>query len=75
MHADVALLSDGVIIGDHTPTMMVGLRGGGNATVTIQTATTDLHSGLYGNIATSASHIASRLVAQLYDANDHITIP
>ncbi len=75
LHADVALLSDGVIIGDHTPTMMVGLRGGGNATVTIQTATTDLHSGLYGNIATSASHIASNLVAQLYDDKDHITIP
>jgi acetylornithine deacetylase/succinyl-diaminopimelate desuccinylase-like protein len=75
LHADVALLSDGVLIGDHTPTIMVGLRGWGNVTVTIQTAMTDLHSGLYGNIATSASHIASRLVAQLYDANDHITIP
>lgn len=53
---DLVLVSDGELIGNHTPTMVAGFRGGMNMTLTLQTAKTNLHSGIYGNIAPSASH-------------------
>jgi acetylornithine deacetylase/succinyl-diaminopimelate desuccinylase-like protein len=72
---DYVLVSDGEIIGNHTPTMVAGFRGWANLTLTLQTAKTNLHSGLYGNIAPSASHEAAKFIAKLYNDNNHITIP
>jgi hypothetical protein len=47
LQADFALVSDGEIVGDR-PCIDVGFRGGFNAKLTVSTANTDLHSGLYG---------------------------
>ena len=72
---DVALISDGEIIGNHTPTIVAWFRGGMNATIILTTALSDTHSGIYGNILPSASHEASRLIAKLYDHDNRIAIP
>lgn len=45
---DAVMVSDGEIIGDHTPTIGAGFRGGCNMTIALRTADADLHSGLYG---------------------------
>lgn len=74
LHSDYALISDGEIIGNHTPTLVAGFRGWVNATLTLQTANTDVHSGIYGNILSSASHEAAKFIAQIYH-NNRITIP
>lgn len=64
---DGVIISDGEIIGHSTPTMTESFRGGANMTLTIQTANTDVHSGMYGNILPSASHTLLQLLAHLYD--------
>lgn len=64
---DGVIISDGEIIGHTIPTMTQTFRGGANVTVTVTTAKTDLHSGIYGNILPSASHALTNLLAQLYD--------
>lgn len=75
LKADIALISDGEIIGNHTPTMTASFRGGANMTITLDTAKTDLHSGIYGNIAPSTSHEAAILISKLYDEFNSIAIP
>lgn len=72
---DGVIISDGEIIGHETPTMTQSFRGGANMTLTIQTANTDVHSGMYGNILPSASHTLLQLLAKLYDDKNLITIP
>lgn len=75
LQADVALISDGEMIGNHTPTMIASFRGGVNMTVMMSTAKTDLHSGIFGNIAPSASHEMIALLSKLTDTQHRITIP
>ncbi len=74
LKADFVVISDGEITGNH-PIIELGFRGGFNTTITIKTASNDLHSGIYGGIAPSATHEAAKLIAKLYDHNNHITIP
>jgi hypothetical protein len=55
--------------------MTASFRGGANMTIELKTATTDLHSGIYGNIAPSASHEAAVMISKLYDSEGLIAIP
>lgn len=71
---DFVLISDGEITGK-SPVIELGFRGGANTTLTIQTATNDLHSGIYGGIAPSAAHELSKFISTLYDEKNKITIP
>lgn len=72
---DLVMVSDGEIIGDHTPTLGAGFRGGANVTITLQTAQYDLHSGLYGGIAPNSAIEATKLLSTLYDDGYRLTIP
>ncbi len=72
---DGVIISDGEIIGHTVPTMTKTFRGGANLTLTVTTADTDLHSGIYGNILPSASHSLIDLCAQLYNEKWLIAIP
>ncbi len=74
LKSDFVMISDGEITGNN-PVLELGFRGGFNTTITLKTATNDLHSGIYGGIAPSAAHEAAKLIASLYDQNNHITIP
>ncbi len=64
---DGVIISDGEIIGHTVPTMTKTFRGGANLTLTVTTADTDLHSGIYGNILPSASHSLIDLCSKLYN--------
>ncbi len=75
MKCDWVIISDGEIIGHTIPTMTQTFRGGANLTLTVKTADTDLHSGIYGNILPSASHELTKLCAKLYDERWLIAIP
>lgn len=69
-----AIISDGEIVGD-TPIIDAGFRGGINCTLTYQSSTTDLHSGVYGSVAPNSAHELARFITNLFDTSNLITIP
>ena len=71
--ADYILVSDGEIVADY-PVMEKTLRGGGNIKFTLTTATSDLHSGIYGGATPSSSTELVKLLDKLFDGN-RITVP
>jgi acetylornithine deacetylase/succinyl-diaminopimelate desuccinylase-like protein len=74
LKSDFVMISDGEISGQ-TPLIELGFRGGANSTLTIQTATNDLHSGIYGGAAPSAAHEMAKFIATIYDKDNRITVP
>lgn len=74
LSCDFFLISDGEIIGDN-PVLDSGFRGGANTTLTIRTAKTDVHSGIFGGAIPSAAHEASEFIAGLFNEHNKVTIP
>ncbi|MDB4984506.1 MAG: hypothetical protein JWM20_685 [Patescibacteria group bacterium] len=74
LKADTIIVSDGEIQGS-TPTIEASLRGGFNMKVTVTTGANNLHSGLAGGAAPSASHETARLIAKFYDAQNRVAVP
>lgn len=72
--ADFSIISDGTMKGNK-PTLEAGLRGGFNATLTITTDSTDVHSGVYGGAHPNATHILSRLISSIHGDKNTISIP
>jgi len=72
--SDFCLISASHVIGD-VPCIDVWYRWGVNLTLTIKTASTDLHSGFYGWIVPNAIHELNKILAKVYDINNKITIP
>lgn len=66
LSSDFVLISDGETAGNK-PTLEASLRGGFNIRVTLETGRTNLHSGLYGGAAPSASKEATKLINSLFD--------
>lgn len=71
---DLVMISDGEITTE-SPVIELGFRGGFNSTLTITTASNDLHSGIYGGAAPSASYELSKLLASLFNEQNQVTIP
>lgn len=74
LKSDYILVSDGEIVGD-TPTVETSLRGGFNLTLTYTTATTNVHSGLYGGAIPNAAYELTKLLSTLYDSSNVCTVP
>lgn len=74
LKADFVMISDGELTAN-LPTVELGFRGGFNLTLTLTTSTTDLHSGMFGGAAPNSAHELSKLIAGLYDSDNHVTIP
>ena len=72
--SDFCLISDSLLQGS-SPCLDAGYRWGINLKLQLTTATTALHSGLYGGIVPNAVNELSKIVAQIYDMNHRITIP
>jgi len=71
---DFVMISDGEISGQ-SPVIELGFRGGANTTLTLKTASNDLHSGIYGGIAPNAANQLAKFLASLYDDQNKITVP
>lgn len=71
--SDFVLISDGELTAG-MPTIEIGFRGNLNATLTIATASNDLHSGLYGGVAPNSIHEAAKFVSGLFDADQKVLI-
>ncbi len=72
---DVILISDTSILSNTTPSITVGLRGLSYVEVEVTGPNRDLHSGVYGGAVANPINILAKMIAQLHDENNHITIP
>jgi acetylornithine deacetylase/succinyl-diaminopimelate desuccinylase-like protein len=73
--ADVILVSDTGMIAPDVPSITTGLRGLAYWEVEVTGPNRDLHSGLFGGAVANPINILSKMIAQVMDENNHITIP
>lgn len=73
--ADFIVISDTSMFARGLPTLCTGLRGIAGLEVHVETAATDLHSGLFGGAAPNALQVLAELLAASKDPNGRVTIP
>lgn len=75
LRADVGLICDTNMWDANTPAITTMLRGLCGEELVITAADRDLHSGFYGSAAANPNHVLVRILADLKDADGHVTIP
>ncbi len=75
LKADIVLVSDTSMISMENPSIESGLRGLAYMEVEVTGPNRDLHSGVYGGAVANPITILAKMIASLYDENNHITIP
>lgn len=75
LKADIVLVSDTSMISMEHPSIETGLRGLAYMEVEVTGPNRDLHSGVYGGAVANPITILSKMIAQMHDENNHITIP
>ncbi len=75
LKADIILVSDTSIIARDIPSVTTGLRGLAYWEVEVTGPNRDLHSGLFGGAVANPINILAKMIAQMTDDNNHITIP
>ena len=72
---DVIVVSDTGMVSPEVPSATVSMRGLVGFDVAIRTASTDLHSGMWGGTVPNAARIVASLAASLHDGRNRVTIP
>ncbi|WAH39137.1 dipeptidase [Alicyclobacillus dauci] len=72
--ADLVLISDTTMLGPDQPSICYGLRGLAACQIDLQTANTDLHSGIYGGAVPNAIHALVELLVSLHSPDGTITV-
>lgn len=75
LKADVILVSDTSLLGWDKPSITTGLRGLAYMEVEVTGPNKDLHSGLFGGAVANPANVLAKLIAQLKDENERVTIP
>ena len=73
--AHVFYILDSSVSDIKTPQIVYGLRGIIEYELTITTATQELHSGLYGNVAVNSALLLSQFFASMFSKNNYLTVP
>ena len=71
---DVIMSADSGFPAPGVPGFFVGRRGGCGGQIDIKTATTDLHSGLYGATVLNATQVMSKLAASFHTDDGRVAI-
>jgi acetylornithine deacetylase/succinyl-diaminopimelate desuccinylase-like protein len=72
--ADYGFSVDAMMQSDDLALMWKGLRGGGDVEVTITSANSDLHSGIYGGAVPNAAVAASKIIASIFNNDGTVAI-
>jgi acetylornithine deacetylase/succinyl-diaminopimelate desuccinylase-like protein len=72
---DVCLISDTGMLARGRPAITYGVRGLVYTEVKLHGADQDLHSGLWGGRAPNPNNLLARVLAQLWDEHNRVTIP
>jgi acetylornithine deacetylase/succinyl-diaminopimelate desuccinylase-like protein len=72
---DVVVVSDTTMAAAATPSTTVGMRGLVSFDISVRTAASDLHSGLWGGTVPNAADLVARLAAALHDDDRRVTVP
>ena len=72
---DAVLISDTALYREDLPTLCYGLRGLCYLELTVRTAATDLHSGVFGGVVDNPITVLARILCGLRDGYGRITIP
>lgn len=75
LQADIILVSDTGMIAKDVPSITTGLRGLAYMEIEVTGPNKDLHSGLFGGAVANPANVLTKLLAQLTDDNNHVTIP
>ena len=75
LKADIILVSDTSMIGPDIPSLTTGLRGLAYWEIEVLGPNRDLHSGLFGGAVANPINILAKMLADVSDENNHITIP
>lgn len=75
LKSDVILVSDTGLIAQDIPSITTGLRGLMYWEVEVTGPNRDLHSGLFGGAVANPINVLAKMIAQMTDENNHITIP
>jgi acetylornithine deacetylase/succinyl-diaminopimelate desuccinylase-like protein len=73
--ADVIVVSDSNMLAPDIPSTTISTRGLVAFDITIRTAKSDLHSGIWGGTVPNAALVAARLAASLHDSDYRVTLP
>jgi acetylornithine deacetylase/succinyl-diaminopimelate desuccinylase-like protein len=72
--ADYGFSVDAMMQNDDLGLMWKGLRGGGDVEVSITSANSDLHSGIYGGAVPNAAVAASKIIASMFNDDGTVAI-
>lgn len=75
LQADVLVVSDSAMYAPGQPSLVYGLRGLAYLQIELQGADSDLHSGIFGGAVPNPAMELCRILAQLKDENERITVP
>ena len=75
LKADVLVVSDSAMYAPGQPSLVYGLRGLAYLQIDLKGADSDLHSGVFGGAVPNPALELSRVLAQLKDENEKITVP
>ena len=75
LRADLALVCDTGMWARGHPAITISLRGLVGEEVVVTCADRDLHSGMFGGPARNPLHVLTAALADLHDADGHVTLP
>ncbi len=71
---DLVVVSDTTMVAPDVPSTTVGMRGLVAFDISLRTARSDLHSGIWGGTVPNAALVAARLAAALHDDRGRVSI-
>ncbi|MFA5505065.1 MAG: dipeptidase [Vulcanimicrobiota bacterium] len=75
LKADVLVVSDSAMYAPDQPSLVYGLRGLCYLQIDLKGADSDLHSGVFGGAVPNPALELARILAQLKDSEERITVP
>ena len=75
LSAELALICDTGLFDTETPAIVTRLRGLVGEEIRVRAASRDLHSGMYGGLATNPARALAAVLGAMHDTEGRVTIP